>query len=136
MTTIRVIPKRSLTPALIAVLRRISPLSISEIQRAADSRGSVRDIRVFGTDWEEDRTLLAELWQSYAKGDAPFDVFEQYRDGIPEHLLADQLKARLRYFRAIELDQQLQVDLENGFIGSPEEFVPHDDDWFEFGAEP
>ena len=136
MTTIRVIPKGNLTPAQIGVLRRISPLSISEIQKAAESKGSVRDIRVFGTDWEEHRTLLVRLWQSYAKGDAPFDVFEQYRDSIPEHLLADQLQARLRYFRAIELDQQLQVDMENGFISSPEEFVPHDDEWFSFGAEP
>ena len=136
MTTIRVIPKRGLTPAQIGALRRISTLSIYEIQRAAESRTSVRDVRVFGADWEEDRRFLAKLWEPYAKGGAPFDVFEQNRDGIPGHLLAEQFQARLRLFRAIELDQQLQVDLENGFIGSPEEFVPHDDDWFAFGAEP
>jgi hypothetical protein len=133
---IKVIPKQTLTSAQIAALRKISTLGISEIQSAARLRGSVRDVALFGSDWDEERIFLYELWRSYSFSNAPFDIYEQSRYGKLEHLSPVQLEARLRHYREIELDQQMQSDLERGFIGSHDEFVPHDEEWLSSGAGP
>ena len=126
----RVVPKKTITSAQIAALRKISTLGISQIKSAAQWGGSVRDVSVFGSDWDDERIFLGELWRSYSLGNAPFDVYEQSRTGKLEHLSPAQLEAILRHYREIELDQQMQSDLECGFIGSHDEFIPHDEEWF------
>ena len=127
---IRVVPKPGLNARQIAELRKVSTLGIAEIQTAARLQTSVRDVAIFGNTWEEERAFLCALWRSYALGNAPFDVSEQGPYGPVEHLSPIQLEARLRQCREIELEQQMQSDVECGFIGSRDEFVPHDEEWF------
>lgn len=130
---IRIIPRSELTATQIGALRKIYSLGIGDVRAAAASQSSIRDIVVFGSNWEEERLFLVDLWRWHSEGNAPFELFELAKSGRCEPLSSSQLAARLKHYRAIELEQMLS-DLECGYIESHADFQPHDEDWC--GAEP
>ena len=89
----------------------------------------MRDVKVFGTHWSSERAFLRELSEQYSIAGAAFVVKEVTASGAEELLSPEALRKRLKFWREIELETQMHIDLENGFISSPPEFVPHDEDW-------
>jgi hypothetical protein len=127
---ISLIPRNALSAQQIAELRKLSGLSISEIRGAAAAQSSIRDVEIFGHGWHDERLFLSALSKQYANGaSAPFTIRETDRSGLNEALSPEKLLARLKFWREIELEQQMHSDLEMGYISSPEGFVPHDSDW-------
>lgn len=121
------IPKPNLEPDDIRLLRSYSDASISEIRRAAETGSSIRDFRIFEGDWQSERIIIAKLYREFAGSSAvPFVLGEEgQRFETPE-----SFRQWLEGLRQIELQTQRDTDLEMGFIRTPEEFEPHDDEWF------
>jgi hypothetical protein len=122
-----VIPKPNPKPDDIKLLKSYSDASVSEIKRAAESGSSIRDFRIFEGDWESERCVIARLYREFAgNSSVPFLLRE---DGelfeTPE-----SFRERLEGLRQTELQTQRDTDLEMGFIQTPEEFKPHDEEWF------
>ncbi|KQZ43973.1 hypothetical protein [Duganella sp. Root1480D1] len=127
---ILVIPKPQLTAEQISVLRKMCSAGISEIRNAGSTQTSIRDVEIFGSQWEIERLFLRQLSREYLSSpNPPFFVREVDLNGYGEVLTPQALNERLKFWRGIELEQQMFSDLENGFISSREEFVPHDEEW-------
>lgn len=125
-----IVPKPELTVQQIARLRKMCSLGLAEIRHAANVQTPVREINIFGSQWQSERLFLRELALEYSSDmNVPFIVRETNEYGLNEVLSPESLRHRLEFWRGIELEQQMLSDLENGFISSPEEFVPHDEEW-------
>ena len=123
-------PVSLLTAKQISILRRLSTFGISDIRNAASTQTSIRDVAIFEGQWESERLFLAELSLEYSSNvEPPFFVKEADENGHSEALSPQTFEDRLKFWRRIELEQQMFSDLENGFILSREEFVPHDEEW-------
>jgi len=127
---ISLIPAKNLTASDMKFLRTLSSFSIADIRKAAENGASVRDFDIFRGNWETERTELAKICVHYLSAKIrPYSVKESDEYGLDEHLTPEQFRARLKYWRSIELETQKHTDLENGDISDPKEFVPHDGDW-------
>jgi hypothetical protein len=127
---ISVIPKPALSAQQIAVLHKLCGLGMVAIRGAAASQTSVRDVEIFGRNWQSERLWLRDLSRYYLlEASVPFYVKETDQFGLDTMLGAEALAKRLICAREIELEQQLSSDLENGFISERDAFVPHDEDW-------
>lgn len=132
---IRVIPKPAPTAQQLAKLRKLCGLSIAGIRDAARAEESIRDVAIFHSQWQSERLFLRELSREYSSDTNAYFIVHEVNDcGLNEALTPDDLKSRLEFWRGIELEQQMQSDLENGYISSPDEFSPHDDDWVQQGS--
>jgi|GEM_PF-4299511 len=129
--TISIVPVHPLSVADIKVLRSLSACSISTIKRAAELQTSIRDFEIFGSHWEEERPTLAKLYRHYSSDvRTPYTVRESSKSGDDEYLSPEDLKTRMEFWRSIELKTELHMDLRLGYIHDPDEFQPHDEDWF------
>jgi len=132
---IRVIPKSTLAVQQLAKLRKLCGLSIAAIRDAAAGQESIRDVAIFSSQWQSERLFLRDLSREYSSDtNAPFIVCEVNDYGLNEALTPLMLRTRLEFWRGIELEQQMQSDLDNGYISSPEEFFPHDEEWNQQGS--
>ncbi len=121
------IPKPNPRPNDIRTLRSYSTASIAEIRKAAQAGASIRDFQIFEGDWEGERAVIGRLYgELVSNRSAPFVLQE---DGVVFDT-AEDFKEWLDEVRRIELQTQRDTDLEMGFIGAREEFVPHDEPWF------
>lgn len=75
-------------------------------------------------NWHHVRNRLPGLVE-----DERFRFAEVYENGDEEDLTPIRLRNRLEHWRGIELETQRDLDLEEGLIDDPEDFVPHDEDW-------
>ena len=109
--------------------------SVAALKRKAAAREVILDIPVFSGDWQENRTRLPALLK-WVSGSTPLlEVREIGSDGKEGEALVPESLARLmRHLRKIELEQQMAIDLEEGFIQRPEDFHAHDKEWTEPGA--
>jgi hypothetical protein len=112
----------------VAAVRRMSPHSISEIQRRASSQSSVVDIPVFSGEWPTSKAKVVALLEAIEAATLPLDVyFVEMQEGsqeTEERLTVKKAQQRLQFFRGIALEQDMQAQLEGGYISSPEEYTP------------
>ncbi|PSF11693.1 hypothetical protein [Marinobacter shengliensis] len=126
---IEVIPKLSISTSDIKILRRISSLGISEIKEASAEGRAIRRFEIFGSEWETERMKLVEVYNLYASNsDTPFYILDTESDK-PKKISPAELSNKIKFWREIELETQMNSDLENGYINNPSEFEPHDEDW-------
>lgn len=125
-----VIPHRDISGKGIAALRKLFGNAISDIQEASQRGKPLVEIEPFTTNWDADKVCLVELYRLLV-GQSPVfcDIFEGDSLEEAECLSPEEFYSRLVTLREIELEQQRQADLEMGYIGSPEEFRPHDQKW-------
>ncbi|WP_145449304.1 hypothetical protein [Gimesia panareensis] len=128
---IEIIPVESPTIEDLKILRTLTEMGLAEIKAAAAHQTAIRQIRIFEGDWQSERQVLAKVYhQNRSEQPVPWRVRERDEFGEEEFLSPDGLKSRLEYWRSLELETQRNVDLESGLIATPEEFEPHDEDWF------
>lgn len=125
-----IIPNENISTGDLKLLRQISNLSISEIRQAATDQNPIKFFEEFSGTWETDRIGLSLLAKKYADAESlPYQFAIIEDEEIEEFLSADDLYDHLKHLRHIELETQRNSDLENGYISSPDEFEPHDEDW-------
>lgn len=112
----------------LAVLRRFSLHSISEIQRRASSQESLLDIPVFSGEWPASKAKVVALLEVIEAATLPLEVYSvQVQEGsqeVEERLSVEKARQRLQFLREIALEQEMQAQLEEGHISSPEEYTP------------
>jgi hypothetical protein len=112
----------------VAAVRRISPHSISEIQRRASSQDSLLDIPVFSGEWPASKAKVVALLQEIEAAALPLEVYSvQVQEGsqeAEERLTVESARKRLQFLREVALEQDMQAQLEEGHISSPEEYTP------------
>lgn len=129
MTTLRFRSTDLEVPArLIAQLRRLTNLSISDIRNRAAAQAPLIDITPFQHDWQDTRHVLVGIVRDIEAGTLPLTVTEVHATG-ESPVPIDMLRNFIQHFREIELQTQLETMLEAGEISDPSEFMPHDDDW-------
>jgi len=111
--------------------------SVAALKRKAAKGEAVMEISVFSGDWRENRKRLPTLLPWVSGPEPLLEVREIDSKGLEsEPLKPDYFARRIRQLRKIELETQMSVDLEEGFIKRPAEFQPHDEEWAEPGASP
>lgn len=127
---IQIIPNSYLDAEDIKLLSDISKRSSSEIRKASVFMTPVREIKIFKTDWEQEKVALIEIYRHFAAADdPPFTVREVDEFGLNELLTPEQLKSRIEHWRGIEVEAELSMELELGEISTPDQFVPSSKDW-------
>ena len=128
---LEIVPIESPTLDDLKILRTLTEMGIAEIKAAAANQSAIRQIQIFEGDWKSEREVLAEIYHKYrSEQPVPWRVRESDQFGGQVFLCPDGLKSALSHWRSIELETQRNLDLESGFIATPDEFEPHDDDWF------
>jgi hypothetical protein len=104
----------------------ISQHSISEITRRAAAQESLLDIAVFSGEWPASKPRILEVLQSIEGGTLPLATYfvEANSHETEEPLTVEQARQRLQFFREIRLQQDVQAQLRDGHISSPEQYTP------------
>ncbi len=124
------IPKPDVTAAGIKVLRSYTALGISDIRRCAADGESIREIEIFGSDWQDECLLIGQIADLLAAGQpVPFDVVEHDEFGSHELLTSEHLDTRIEHWHEIEQETDMHTELELGEISSPDDFHPEDSEW-------
>ncbi len=123
---IKIIPNTILSASDIKILRELSSYAISDIRESASKQTPIRCFIAFGHGWMNDRVELVRICEIYKNINSPFYVVD---DEVGEVISPQALKKKLIVLRAIELETQMNIDLENGYISHPDEFNPHDEEW-------
>jgi hypothetical protein len=127
---IAIIPKKNVRSHDLVILPKFSNLSISQIKQASINSSPIKTFDVFEGSWETERVRLAEMTKMYIKNqNLPYQIVLIEDSKIVEILSPTGLQNKLKYLRNIELENQRNSDIENGFISKPSEFKPHDEDW-------
>ncbi len=119
----------------IRVLRQVCPLGFADMKRRAREGAAIIEFGVFDGDWQENRTKIVGLVDRVEEGSLPLDIYE-LSDPLgfePEERALSVADARrlLGDLRGIELETQMNTQLEEGYITSPDQFEPYDEDWTE-----
>ncbi|MBV7314295.1 hypothetical protein [Shewanella sp. NIFS-20-20] len=126
---IEVIPKKNISASDLKILRSISSLGFSEIKAASSKGKPIRRFEIFGSEWQTERMELVAIYNLYASNSGtPFFILDTETDK-PKKISSKELSSKFEFWREIELETQMNSDLENGYIKSPSEFEPHDEDW-------
>lgn len=126
---IAIIPNQNISIQDIKTIREFCRLSISEIKHAAGNGLSIRTFEAFDNEWDTEKFTLVKLAKGYNQN-TPYQFALLFDDSeIDEFLNKDELNNWIKNLRHIELEEQRNSDLENGYIQTQEEFEPHDDDW-------
>lgn len=126
---INIIPNPNISASDIKILRRICSLGMTEIKAASSKGEAVRVFNIFGNDWQNERLALVAVYEMYkSQIGCPFFVIDT-NSSVQKKLSPDELHSKFIFWRSIELETQMNSDLENGYIKSPAEFEPHDEDW-------
>ena len=130
MTTLRFrSTDTTLSAPLIARLRELTNLPMSEVRDRAKQGEPLLEISAFSNQWQDDRHTLVDLARGIESNDLPFAVTEVYEDGTESDVSATMLLNLLDHFRGIELQTQRETLLELGEIENPDQVEPHDEDW-------
>ncbi|WP_166829568.1 hypothetical protein [Thalassoroseus pseudoceratinae] len=81
-------------------------------------------IEPFCNDWQERRHLLVQLAQQISNGELHLVAIDE--EGP---MTVEGLWGVIQHLRAVELETQMHTDLEQGYINTRDQFVPHDEDW-------
>ena len=129
LSMIRVIAKNNLSFDDVKTLSKILDISVITIRNSIKNNNCLYEVEPFSGAWEEERHELKRISDAYMSDELKlFDVIEL--DGEEVELLTPEfLRNSIAGLREIEIQTQRNVDLENGYIKTPEEFVPHDEDW-------
>jgi hypothetical protein len=119
----------TLSAALIARLRQLTQLPMSEIRDRAKQGEPLLEVSAFTNQWQDDRHMLLELARGIESNDLPFTVTEVYEDGSESDVSLAMLRNLIDHFRGIELETQRDTMLELGEIEHPDQFEPYDEDW-------
>lgn len=120
-----------LSASLLSQLRKLTPLSLSEIRERVASGQPVVEFTPFTNSWEEDRVKLVDLAKRIGTGELPLVVSEVDESGDESPVPHDMLNNLIAHFRHIELETQRNTMLELGEIDDPDDFEPEDEDWTE-----
>jgi hypothetical protein len=127
---IEIVPTENISMEGVKILRSLCSQSISEIKAASRNGVPVLSIESFEGDWESNRKILAKVAREYqVSGGVYFFVRTKEAEFDAEFLSPEEYIESLQGLRELELEAQLNSDLEMGYISSPEEFVPHDEEW-------
>jgi hypothetical protein len=87
------------------------------------------EIPIFSSEWPMNKSRLVTLLKGIEAGQLALIVSE-YSEGLEKDkpLSVAQAFERLRFFRAIALEQDMLAQLEMGYISKPEEYEPPGDD--------
>jgi len=125
----KVIAKKDLTIEEMKSLSSLLDISVINIRNSIKNNENLYELEPFTGPWEEDRHELKRFSDAYSiDGQRLFEVIETDEDEL-ELLSPELLKNIIAGLREIEIQTQRNIDLENGYIENPEDFVPHDEDW-------
>jgi hypothetical protein len=130
MTTLRFrLVERSPPAPLIAQLRTLTQLPISEIRGRAVAGEPIVEVKAFDQHWRDNRTKLVDIARRIEDRTLPLSVSEVFDDGRETPVSPEMLRNVISGFRAIEVQTQCDMMLESGEIESPDQFKPCDEDW-------
>jgi hypothetical protein len=130
VTTIRFrSTETTLSASLIARLRKLTHLPMSEIRDRARQGEPLLEVSAFTHQWQDDRSKLVDVARAIESNDLPFAVTVVYEDGTESDVSVTMLRNLLDHFRGIELQTQRDTMLELGEIENPDQFEPYDEDW-------
>ena len=115
--------------SLVAQLRRLTDLSISEIRHRVAKGLPVLEFTAFTATWDEDRAKLVDIASRIESGELLLAASEVYEDGAESPVSRPMLRNLISQFRDTELEVQRDTMLELGEIDDPEQFEPYDADW-------
>jgi hypothetical protein len=124
---VEIIPDHPLDAVQVGQLVHLLGVSIGHVRRCSERREPVLRIEVFGGRWQDERVLLVLLHRAITTGQAPLSIRDT--DDGSQRLSTDELRARLLFWRGIELEQERATYLEIGAIASPSEFESAEPDW-------
>ena len=124
--------QRVLSAQVIHALRQFTLLDISELKARAAGGRPLLEFPILDNNWQESRRTIKRLLARIEQGDLLLDITE-YREGDDfapqeEPLSAAGLKERLHVLREINIEQDMASQLEMGYIKSPREYEPTDED--------
>lgn len=116
----------------IVALKSVSGRSISEIKGRAAAGKALLDIPTLSGEWPRSKRLVVSLLDQIEGGTLPLAVYlvEEVDESVEseEPVTVGQARDRLRFLREISIEQDMLMQLEQGFISSPDEYTPLDDD--------
>ena len=131
-TMLSIIPNSSINAAGIKLLRSFTTLGISDIRRCAVDQESIRDIEIFGSDWQNERLVIARIADLMAEGNVlPFSVLDHDEYGNHEVLTAAEIDHRIEHWQGIEQETLMHTNLEIGAISTPDELRSEESEWAE-----
>ena len=120
-----------LSAEVLRELRRVTPLSISELRKRAERGEPLLDFQVFHA-WDETKRSMRRVLELIESGRLPLLIVEyRHPSGFPEReelLTPAQLRQRFEHWKQISNETQMHAELEEGYIQSPQEFIPSDED--------
>ena len=124
--------ERVLSAQVIHALRQFTVLDISELKARAASGRPLLEFPILDNNWQESRRTIKRLLARIERGELLLDITEYSEgDGFApqeEPLSAAALKERLHVLREINIEQDMASQLEMGYIKSPREYEPTDED--------
>lgn len=123
-----------LSVEIIRELRSLTSLSIAELRERAHRGEALLEFRAFKGPCDETKCSIRQVLELIESGHLPLRIFHFPRSSeflrAREEITSAQLRERLAGLRQIENKTQMLVELEEGYIKSPDEFVPlEDEDW-------
>jgi hypothetical protein len=119
----------TLSARLMARLRQLTHLPMSEILDRARKGEPLLEVSAFTNQWHDDRHTLVDLARGIESNDLPLAITEVCEDGTESDVSITMLRNLLDQFRGIELQTQRDTMLELGEIENPDQFEPYDEDW-------
>lgn len=130
MTTLRFrLVERSPAAPLIAQLRTLTQLPISEIRGRAAAGEPIVEVKAFDQHWRDNRPKFVDIARRIEAKTLPLAVSELFDDGRETPVSPEMLRNLISGFREIEVQTQCDMMLESGEIESPDQFKPCDEDW-------
>src|SRR5262245_8064334 len=134
MASIRFKSRTSLLPVdALRELRSLTTASVAELRLRAERGEPLLEFRVFCHPWDETKRSIRRVLELIENGRLPLLIFE-FRGsagGFPareEELAPTTLRQRFETWKQIANEAQMLTELEEGYIKSPDEFVPNEDD--------
>ena len=121
-----------MTAQVIRELRKFTSLSIAELRQRASSGQALLEFEVFRHPWLETKRSMRQVLESVETGRSPLTIHDFTElEGSPatETLISpSQLHRLFDHWRQIEHQTVVDIELEEGYIQSPDEHVKDPDD--------
>ena len=114
--------------AELSLARTLSPESVATLKKKASEHLAIDEVPVFSGGWQKNRERLPRWLKLLEEYPTVFSVTE-VRGEDEEIMSSIMFRERLKNLRGIELETQMAIDLEEGFIEKHEQFTPRDLDW-------
>ncbi len=121
-----------MTAEVIRALRAFTPLSIAELRRRASGGEPLLEFEIFRGPWEETKRSLRQVLDGVEAGRLSLTIhdFTKLEGGpaIENEIPPGRLRQMFVHWREIEHQTAMDIQLEEGYIQSPDEYKREPDE--------